>query len=206
MGRRKTIDRDRVLEVAEDIVSARGAAALTIDAVAKAAGITKGGVQSCFGTKEALVAAMLDRLMASQERRFAKIAGDVPSRLARIAAHVRSTQEDDDSSHGRAAGLLTILLQSPGHLDQTIAWYRDRSGGLTVTGESERKARLAFLAAEGAFFLRFFGLMPMSREVWNEIFDDIGGLYRTELTLESETGNGIDGRNSGDGKGTSQSD
>jgi AcrR family transcriptional regulator len=204
MGRRKTIDRDRVLEVAEDIVSARGAAALTIDAVAKAAGITKGGVQSCFGTKEALVAAMLDRLMAAQEQRFAKIAGDTPSRLARIAAHVRSTQQDDDGSHSRAAGLLTILLQSPGHLDQTIAWYRDRSGGLTVTGGSERKGRLAFLASEGAFFLRFFGLMPMSREIWNEIFDDISCLYQTELTVEAESG--INRPDSGDDAGNGQSD
>jgi AcrR family transcriptional regulator len=59
MGRRQTIDREKVLAVAEDIVGQRGAAALTIDAVAKAAGITKGGVQSAFGTKEALIAAML---------------------------------------------------------------------------------------------------------------------------------------------------
>jgi AcrR family transcriptional regulator len=187
MGRRRTIDRDKVLEVAEDIVSASGAAALTIDAVAKAAGITKGGVQSCFGTKEALVAAMLDRLMVAQQQRFEELAGSVPSRLARIAAHVRSTQEDVDSSNGRAAGLLTILLQSPRHLDQTMAWYRDRSGGLAVSGESERKARLAFLAAEGAFFLRFFGLMPMSRETWNDIFDDVADLYRTELASKAET-------------------
>jgi hypothetical protein len=61
-------------------------------------------------------------------------------------------QEDDDVSHGRAAGLLTILLQNPGHLDRTITWYRERSGGLTVADDSERRARLAFLATEGAIF------------------------------------------------------
>ncbi len=52
MGRKRTIDRDWVLTVAERIVGERGASALTIDAVANAAGITKGGVQSSFGTRK----------------------------------------------------------------------------------------------------------------------------------------------------------
>lgn len=43
MGRRKTIDREVLLDAAEHIVTTHGAAALTIDALAKAVGITKGG-------------------------------------------------------------------------------------------------------------------------------------------------------------------
>ena len=53
-GRPRTIDRDKVLDAAEDIVMAQGASGLTFDALAKAAGITKGGLQYCFGTKENL--------------------------------------------------------------------------------------------------------------------------------------------------------
>lgn len=43
MGRQRSIDRDKVLDTAEEIVATRGAAGLTIDAVAKAMGISKGG-------------------------------------------------------------------------------------------------------------------------------------------------------------------
>lgn len=39
VGRKKTIDREALLDVAEGIVNRQGAAALTIDAVAKAAGV-----------------------------------------------------------------------------------------------------------------------------------------------------------------------
>jgi AcrR family transcriptional regulator len=46
MGRYQPVDRDKVLDAAEAILRTRGIAALTIDAVAKAAGISKGGVQS----------------------------------------------------------------------------------------------------------------------------------------------------------------
>lgn len=42
MGKTRTIDRDHVLDMAEQIVGEQGAAALSIDALAKAAGISKG--------------------------------------------------------------------------------------------------------------------------------------------------------------------
>ena len=40
-------------------------------------------------------------------------------------------------------------------------------------GEEGRRARLAFLATEGAFFLRFFGLLPMDQKQWDATFSDI---------------------------------
>ncbi|MGQ3294545.1 MAG: TetR/AcrR family transcriptional regulator, partial [Shinella sp.] len=60
-GRPRSIDRDKVLDAAESIVVESGAAGLSFEAVARAAGITKGGVQYCFGTKENLIRAMIER-------------------------------------------------------------------------------------------------------------------------------------------------
>ncbi|SUC39100.1 TetR-family transcriptional regulator [Proteus mirabilis] len=51
MGRQRTIDREKLLEAIFDIVMEQGAAALTIDTVAKKMGISKGGVQYCFNSK-----------------------------------------------------------------------------------------------------------------------------------------------------------
>ena len=62
MGRRRTIDRDQLLDAAEAVIAREGAAGLTIDAVAKEMGITKGGVQYCFGTKDALIDAIFERI------------------------------------------------------------------------------------------------------------------------------------------------
>lgn len=68
MTRKPSIDKARLLEAAEHIIVARGAAALSFDAIAKAAGVSKGGVQNTFGTKEGLLAALLYEDQASGKR------------------------------------------------------------------------------------------------------------------------------------------
>jgi len=187
VGRRHTIDRDHVLDVAEHIVAARGAAALSIGAVAAGAGISKGGVQSCFGTKEAMIAAMLERWMENDDRRFLAEGGDAPAPAARVLAHVETTHRHDDATHARAVGLLTALFQSPEHLPAVRAWYARRMPAPAPDDAEARRARLALLAAEGVVLLRFSGLLPMPDQVWDEIFADIrhliggdfGALFRT---------------------------
>ena len=56
-----TIDRDEMLDAAEDLVVSKGASALTIDALAKAMNISKGGVQYAFTSNDGLVDAILKR-------------------------------------------------------------------------------------------------------------------------------------------------
>ncbi|OTA15599.1 TetR family transcriptional regulator [Xenorhabdus vietnamensis] len=172
-GRRKTIDREVLLDAAEQIVTTHGAAALTIDALAKAVGITKGGVQYSFGTKDALIDAMFDRWGVSYDEQFQKIAGGDPHPLTTVRAHIEATRCSDEASIAKAAGLLAALLQTPEHLESTRSWYRQRIAGLDTTTEEGRQARLAFLATEGAFVLRFFGLMDMTEDEWGDIFNDI---------------------------------
>lgn len=173
MGRRKSIEREALLDAAEEIVRSRGAAALTIDALAKALGITKGGVQYSFNTKDALIDALFERWGTSYAEQFRAIAGDQPDPVTAVRAHVGATVRSDDTSNAKAASLMAALLQTPEHLASTRAWYRSRIAGLDATTQDGRRARLAFLACEGAFILRFFGLMEMDEAEWSSIFTDI---------------------------------
>jgi len=173
MGRRKTIDREALLDAAEDIVRTRGAAALTIDALAKMLGITKGGVQYSFGTKDALIDALFERWGAGYAEQFKEIAGDDPDPVTTVRAHVEATRRSDEGSNAKAASLLAALLQTPEHLASTREWYHGRIADLDTATEEGRRARLAFLAAEGAFMLRYFGLMEITDATWAAIFTDI---------------------------------
>lgn len=56
--------RDRVLDAYADLLRTRGPAAATLDAVARKAGISKGGLLHHFGSKDALIRGLLDRLRA----------------------------------------------------------------------------------------------------------------------------------------------
>ena len=178
MGRQRSIDRDKVLDTAEEIVATRGAAGLTIDAVAKAMGISKGGVQYCFGSKDALIDAMFDRWGSAYETLFTAIAGDEPSPQTAVRAHMLATHSSDQTSSAKAAGLMATLIQTPEHLASTREWYRSRIAGLDLTTEEGKRARWRF-ATEGAFMLRYFGLMDIDRAEWETMFADMQALILT---------------------------
>jgi AcrR family transcriptional regulator len=178
MGRKPSIDRDQVLSAAEAIVASKGAAALTVDAVAKAAGISKGGVQSCFGTKEAMISAMLDRWLRGYEEQARSLVGDTQTPEKRIQAHAVITFAEDQESQERSASLLAALLHSPEHLQTTRAWYEQLMAGLNETSPEASRLRLALLATEGAIYLRYLGLMPMDDARWMLFRDDINTLLQ----------------------------
>ena len=149
MGRQRTIDREKLLEAIFDIVMEQGAAALTIDTVAKKMGISKGGVQYCFNSKEAMIDAMFEHWEVGYEARFNQVVANDNSANNRVRAH------------------------TPEYLQSTKAWYQQRLAGVDTTTVEGKRARLAFLATEGAFLLRYFGLMDIDDNEWEEIFSDI---------------------------------
>ena len=173
-GRPRSIDRDRLMDLAEEIVTKEGAAALTIDALAKAAGVTKGGVQYAFGTKEALVEALFARWNDTYSEAVRAIVGTDAGARAKIRGHVAATLASDVSDHAKSAALMAALLRSPDQLGPARRWYRERIASLDLDKPEDRRARLAFLATEGAYMLRFFGLMEIDDAEWREMFADIG--------------------------------
>lgn len=150
-----------------------GPAGLSIDAVAKEAGITKGGVQYCFGTKDGLLKAMLERWAESFDAEVARIAAKQPGPHALVRAYVEANRHVDDKDASRSAAMLATLIQSPDQLADTRTWYRRYLTAIDPSSSEGRKARLAFLASEGIFFLHSFQFVQMSEAEWQEIFEDI---------------------------------
>lgn len=66
---RSVISRERILEGAQDLILARGFSAMTVDAICKSAGITKGGFFHHFSNKEALGEAALAKFWNDAEQR-----------------------------------------------------------------------------------------------------------------------------------------
>ena len=178
MSKPRSIDRDRVLDMAEDIVTEGGATALTIGAVAQAAGISKGGVQSCFGTKSGLVQAMAGRWAANYDECLEKVTGrpvEQISDLEKVQAHVRITAAEE-RLNVRAACHLAMQMESDDLREWIRRWHAARLENLQPGSDEERAARIAYLAAEGAFLLRYFGLLEMDDRQWQSVFEDIAAL------------------------------
>jgi len=173
MGRPRKIDRDKVLDAAEAVVGDVGAAALSIDAVAKAAGITKSGVQYCFGTKQQLIDAMFRRWETEFAEEVAELVGTDPDPITFIRGHIEATMRTDEVENARSAVLMAALLQTPEQRQRAQEWYRQRMKEIDVSTERGRRTRLAFLASEGLFILRCCGLMDVSEADWVSAYKDI---------------------------------
>jgi AcrR family transcriptional regulator len=176
VGRYKEIDRDNVLDAAETIVRNSGIVSLTFDAVAKLAGISKGGIQSSFGTKQPLIAAMYQRWSHDFDQQVEQQIGTHADATERLRAHINVTCHTNKNESDRAAGVMAALSNAPEHRSNLQEWYQTCLNRLDTTTEAGRRQRLAFLANEGVFMLRSFGLLTLDETQWADIFSDIAGL------------------------------
>lgn len=173
MARPRTINRERLLDLAEIVVAESGAMGLSFGALAAASGLPKASIQSVFGNREALIEAMLDRWIAQERVRFDQAVGPNPGARERIRAHVQTTAEESDVSMRRVATLLAAMVGSTQQVERAIDWYSSRVGDLSARSEEARRLRAAFLATEGAFYMRYLIGYRMSDKLWHQIFRDI---------------------------------
>ncbi len=174
MGRKQTIDRGALLDAAERVVLGEGAGQLTMDAVAREAGVSKGGVLYAFPSKDALIDALISRVFASMDR----IVEDFIARMGDssqnwVEAHVLASRNAETLITERSVALITNFMRSPEYRKGAREYYAAILNRLDLTTPAGRKARLAILACEGAMLLRGFDFHPISAEDWKAIHDDI---------------------------------
>ncbi len=180
MGRHKTIDRELLLNAAEAVVLSVGAGNLTFDAVARQAGVSKGGVLYAFATKDELIDAMLRRVMANYDRiveEFLAMRGDSPE--TRIHAYIEANRSEDAEVITRAVALMASFMRAPVSLAEANAFYQDLFTMFDTSTQAGRRLRLALLATEGAFTLKGFGFYAFSDQEWQEVHDDIIAILLT---------------------------
>ncbi|MEV4419565.1 TetR family transcriptional regulator [Patulibacter sp. NPDC049589] len=89
--------RDQLLDEALQLVSEGGLAAVTHRAVERAAGVPHGSVTYHFGSRDDLIDALVERMVASCEQEVAVIARDVSMALAGAAGRASDSGLDLDA-------------------------------------------------------------------------------------------------------------
>jgi AcrR family transcriptional regulator len=165
LGRKKEIDRDRILDAAEAVILDSGGRSLTLDAVAARAGISKGGLVYSFATKDDLVRAALEREMARfREAVHRRLGGGSTEPVELVLAHIEEALEEDDASTQKAAFLVTALVHAPDMLQPVRRYYRELLDPLLSGGGDMHEVRHALLAVEGIFLLRGLGFVEVSAD------------------------------------------
>ena len=139
-----------------------GAARLTLDAVAKRAGVSKGGVIYNFPSKEALLKAMIERLVTRNTDAHAEITAKLPDKPGRsLKAYVMNSARALDEDDRVSAALLAAVANDPGLLKPAARYFAQRFATISRDLPFERAA-LVQLATEGLWMLELLRLSPFT--------------------------------------------
>lgn len=140
-----------LLETAANLVGRYGFESLTIDALAEAAGVTKGGVQYHFHSKDHLITELLEFLLSSFDGQLPETAGP-----AWLAAYVDALLIEDDGNAAVAAILAALPQGDPRTRPYEVyagKWRQQAAGSLG----DPALGQIVRLAADGLWLERSFG-------------------------------------------------
>ncbi|MDH6269758.1 AcrR family transcriptional regulator [Rhizobium sp. SG_E_25_P2] len=179
MGKTRKISTDDVLDAAERVVVRLGAVGLSIDEVAREAGISKSRVVYDFKTKSGLLNALVERRIRIDRERVAESVrqqrdSDNPPLFGRLTAAGALTSDSE-----RAVALAICAASS--HDEGVQAQFRQcTADDLTeVTREAKRPraSLVAYLAFYGLTIMEYFDLHQWSEVERAGLLQDIGTMY-----------------------------
>ncbi|MGE6783622.1 TetR/AcrR family transcriptional regulator [Ensifer adhaerens] len=178
MGRKRAIDQQQVLDAAERVVGRDGAANLTVDAVAKEAGVSKASVLYDYKSKQALIEAVVDRAFERDSAHHARIEatiGDLQDRAVR-GRIVAAAEPPPEEFRAVALNLSAALTLDAGLRRKMQASQDATIARILQNSQSPRGALLAYLALEGLKFLEYLDFHHFSRADRDEVLREINWL------------------------------
>ncbi len=156
--------RTRILDAAAAIVMAKGVAGLTLDAAARDAGVSKGGLLYHFASKEALLAGMTARLAGVLEGEYRATVAAQPPGPGRVA---RATLEwgfgeGEHACNERHDAVAAVLLAAFHHDPALIEPVREViariRAEIAADGLPPGHGEAISAAGDGMFMARIFRL------------------------------------------------
>ena len=164
----RSATREKILQAAAQVVMDQGVEALTLNAVAQQAEVSKGGLLYHFPNKNALIVNLGEQLLqnfeAALQNEFEQ--DDAPGTPGQwLRAYVRSTERMSKESLALFARLSSILVEMPPELLQSVEAYEQRFHQcLEADGIDPVQARIIQLAIDGLWFSEVFQMAVPNEE------------------------------------------
>lgn len=124
---------EQILDAANAVVALKGVASLTLEEVAREAGLSKGGVLYHFPSKDALTAAMIERFIQRFDGAMVQVAERDPDRRGSYTrAYVRVSMSD-------VPGGTDMIDRINGSLTAALANYPERLAPVREQGARNQK-------------------------------------------------------------------
>jgi AcrR family transcriptional regulator len=151
-----------MLAAAEAVVVEAGATRLTLDAVAKKAGVSKGGVLYHFPTKDALLEAMIERLVTTNESAHHAAIDSLPAGPSRtLKGYVINSLGDPLYTDRVSGALLAAIAGEPRLLEGVRSYFAARFPRL-ARGVPFDRAAIVHIATEGLWFMELMQVSPFT--------------------------------------------
>jgi AcrR family transcriptional regulator len=153
--------RARLLDAAVAVVRRDGAQAVTLDAVAAQAGVSKGGLLYHFKSKRELLDGMVDRWLAEWQEDIDHDPGGF------LPGYIHATHLGSAGPEERAAefGLVAALIAEPAVLERVRARYAEWQAEVVAGKADPVEATVARLATDGLWFADLLGFAPPRDEL-----------------------------------------
>jgi AcrR family transcriptional regulator len=165
--------RDAAIQAALTIIARDGPSKLTIDAIARESGISKGGVLHQFRTKEAVLKAVLEHQITTSEAFFQDFLGKIsPSQSEPILeaqiATLRAAAAHPQSTTFALAG---VLAEAPDLLALVREMDARRVEDIKDQASDPNIALVRWAAAKGLALAAILGQCPLSGEERDRLFE-----------------------------------
>jgi AcrR family transcriptional regulator len=154
----KDTTRKTLLEAASRVTARGGAMHLTLEAVAKEAGVSKGGLLYHFPNKEALISNMIDEHLTTWSKAVDKTKDQELGAFTR--AFVKTTITSTSLETQLGSGLLAAIALNPELLEPVKKHYATWQKEIEQDGINPVIATLVRLATDGLYFAEIFDLAP----------------------------------------------
>ncbi|MBS8224821.1 TetR/AcrR family transcriptional regulator [Vannielia litorea] len=146
----------RILSAARAIAAREGAGRITIDAVAKESGLSKGGLLYNFPTKKALLSGLLDQMLAEHR----DLLGSVPEQhpLRTLRGHLETALQSEGVTDDLSMAILAAAALDPPLLDPLRVELADDLERIVSETQDAPGAMVAVLAIQGLRFQKLLNL------------------------------------------------
>ncbi|RKK03026.1 TetR family transcriptional regulator [Pseudoroseomonas wenyumeiae] len=178
--------RAAALEAALIIIERDGSGRLTLDAMARECGISKGGIMHQFRTKDAVLRALLElqRTYFSDFTRDYLLEVGEDTQDALLHAEIATAREAITMQRSVAFALLGAVAEDHSLLDVERSNAAAKITKIRSTSKDPDAATIKWLAAKGMAFSNLLGICPFTPEEREHVFDLL--LQPAELAEENK--------------------
>jgi AcrR family transcriptional regulator len=165
--------RNAVIQAALAIIARDGPGRLTLDAIARESGISKGGLMHQFRTKAAVLKALLEHQIEHHEAFARDYLGKSGSSQSEpnLAVQIATAREAIAQPHSVAFAILGAVAEEPGFLSVVRESNAKKIEGIKAEAADPELAMLRWEAAYGLTLTAMFGLCPLSGKERERLFD-----------------------------------